>query len=176
VFLVTLLLPLVLADATSRHPVRPQAAIRNTLMMVTAFTLAHSITLSLAVLSVVTLPAKWVEVGIALSVVIASLNNLSPAFPHARWLFPFGFGLIHGFGFANALVDLGLPAGTLTIALLGFNLGVETGQVVIVLALVPALVVFARTRLYRPLVLRGGSAAIAVISAVCCVERLGVTT
>ena len=103
----------------------------------TAFTLAHSITLSLAALSIVALPSRWVESGIALSVVLAALNNLFPVVANGRWIAAFGFGLLHGFGFAGALQDLGLPTGSLALSLAGFNLGVEAGQLAIVVV-VPA--------------------------------------
>ena len=105
--------------------------------IVTAFTLAHSITLSLAALGVVSLPSRWVESAIALSVVLAALNNIWPVVYGKRWVIAFAFGLIHGFGFASVLADLGLPQESLLIALVAFNLGVELGQLVIV-ARVPA--------------------------------------
>ena len=103
--------------------------------VVTAFTLAHSITLTLAALSIVVLPSRLVESGIALSVVLAALNNLFPVVADGRWMAAFGFGLLHGFGFAGALHDLGLPTGSLALSLAGFNLGVEVGQLAIVKAL-----------------------------------------
>lgn len=100
--------------------------------VVTAFTVAHSITLCLAVLEIVSLPSLWVEVAIAGSVVIAALNNLLGGASLRRWPLAFGFGLIHGFGFASVLLDLGLPAGDLALALAAFNVGVELGQLAIV--------------------------------------------
>jgi HupE / UreJ protein len=112
------------------------------LRTVTAFTLAHSITLSLAALGVVTPSARLVEPLIALSIVAIAVENL---LPHAdgrkdlRPWFAFGFGLIHGFGFAGALAELGLPRQALGAALASFNGGVELGQAVIVLAVAPAL-------------------------------------
>ena len=98
------------------------------LKVVTAFTLAHSITLSLAALQVISLPSRLVESTIALSVVVAALNNLRGTIERRRWVMAFVFGLIHGFGFASVLADLGLPQGALVLALVGFNLGVELGQ------------------------------------------------
>jgi len=88
-----------------------RAAFTEVAKVVTAFTLAHSITLTLAALSLVVLPSRLVESGIALSVVLAALNNLFPIVANGRWMAAFGFGLLHGFGFAGALHDLGLPAG-----------------------------------------------------------------
>src|SRR5207248_30846 len=78
--------------------------------IVTAFTVAHSITLSLAALNAVTLPSRWIESAIAMSVVLAALNNLFPIVARGRWIAAFAFGLVHGFGFASALQDLGLPS------------------------------------------------------------------
>ena len=89
------------------------------LKIVTVFTVAHSITLWLAVMEYVTLPAQLVESTIALSIVITALNNLYPVLPLSGWAIAFVFGLVHGFGFANVLIDLGLSSATLAVALLG---------------------------------------------------------
>jgi HupE / UreJ protein len=97
----------------------------------------HSVTLSLAVLKVIALPARLVESAIAASVLLAALNNLSPLVTSRRWLVAFGFGLVHGLGFASVLLDLGLPRGSLALALVAFNLGVEAGQLAIVTAFLP---------------------------------------
>ena len=102
--------------------------------MVTAFTAAHSVTLSLAALGVIALPARPVESLIAASVVLAALNNVRPVVDGGRWIVAFAFGLIHGFGFASVLRDYGLPRDALVPALAAFNVGVEVGQIAIVLA------------------------------------------
>ncbi|HET9068332.1 MAG TPA: HupE/UreJ family protein [Amaricoccus sp.] len=108
---------------------------------ITAFTLAHSITLALAAFGLVTLPARPVEAMVALSIVLVSVEavrlrrgetSLATDWP---WLVAFAFGLLHGFGFAGALVDLGLPRPDIPLALLFFNLGVEIGQLVFVAAI-----------------------------------------
>ncbi len=169
-FLISLLLPLVLSSGGARRSLA--SVFVSTLAVVTAFTIAHSLTLSLAVLKIVTLPPRWVEAGIALSVVVACVNNLKPLYRDSRWLFPFGFGLIHGFGFANVLTDLGLPPGTLAVALFSFNVGVETGQAAILLAAVPVLYGLSATLYYRSVIVNGGSAAIASLAAFWCVERI----
>ena len=140
--------------------------------VVTAFTIAHSITLSLAALSVISLPSRLVESTIALSVVLAALNNLKPVVTGRRWAVAFAFGLIHGFGFASVLADLGLPQGTLLLALVGFNLGVETGQLAIVGAFLPLAYVLRGSGFYRRVVFAGGSAAIALVALVWLVERV----
>ena len=85
--------------------------------IVTAFTIAHSITLSLATLGMVSLRSRWVESTIAASVIAAALNNVFPLFREGRWAMAFAFGLIHGFGFASVLSDLGLPQDALILAL-----------------------------------------------------------
>ncbi len=108
---------------------KPRAVSRfafiEVLKVVTAFTVAHSITLSLAALQIINIPSWIAESAIAASVIVAALNNVFPIFHGRRWIVAFGFGLIHGFGFANVLTELGLPQSTLLIALVGFNLGVE---------------------------------------------------
>ena len=173
-FLIALLLPSVLRRENGRwNPVNNfHAAGVNVLKVVTAFTLAHSITLTLAALKMVTLPSRLVESAIALSVIVAALNNLRPIIQGRLWLVAFGFGLIHGFGFASVLRDLGLPAGALTVALLGFNLGVETGQLAIVGLFLPLSFLFRGRALYERFALRIGSVGVAVVAAVWLIERV----
>ena len=93
----------------------------------TAFTAAHSLTLSLAALGVLRVSARIIEPAIAASVVLAAANNLRPLFGRERWAVAFALGLLHGFGFSGALASLGLEGPRLLPALLGFNLGVELG-------------------------------------------------
>jgi hypothetical protein len=172
-FLLSLLLPAVLVRRGDRW--QPGASFRSAFIevakVVTAFTVAHSITLSLAALGVVSLPSRWVESAIALSVVLAALNNVFPVVAHGRWIAAFAFGLLHGFGFAGALQDLGLPAGSLALSLAGFNIGVEVGQLAIVAAFLPLAFALRRTWSYRRLVLAGGSTAIAAVATVWFAER-----
>lgn len=172
-FLLVLLLPAVLRREGGRWvPVeRLRPALLDVVRVVTAFTLAHSITLSLAALGWVSLPSRWVETVIAASVVVAALNNLRASVTRRRWLVAFGFGLVHGFGFASVLADLGLPQGALALALLGFNLGVELGQLAIVAVFLPAAFAWRRTRLYRIGLLQGGSLAVAALAGWWMVER-----
>jgi hypothetical protein len=150
---------------------RVRPALLDVLAVVTAFTLAHSITLCLAVLEVVQLPALWVEVAIAMSVVVAALNNLLGG--ARRWPMAFVFGLIHGFGFANVLVDLGLPARDLAVALGSFNVGVELGQLAIVAAFFPLAWWLRHTAFYRWVIVVGASLGIAMAGLVWTVMRLG---
>jgi hypothetical protein len=173
-FLLSLLLPAVLSwDGKSWRPVaRPRAALTDVLKIVTAFTLAHSITLSLAALGIVSLPSRWVESAIALSVVLAALNNIWPVTHDRRWAAAFLFGLIHGFGFASVLTDLGLQPGALAVSLVGFNVGVEIGQLAIVLAFLPLAWLARSTWFYRRVVLAGGSGLIMLVAAIWLGERL----
>ncbi|MEO8630367.1 MAG: HupE/UreJ family protein [Betaproteobacteria bacterium] len=115
--------------------------------IITAFTIAHSITLALAALNIVVLPSALVEATIALSIAYVAAENLfmRKAVSH-RWAVSFVFGLVHGFGFSSVLRELGLPKQGLVWALLNFNLGVETGQAVAVLIAVPVLIWLRRFR------------------------------
>ncbi len=173
-FLLALLLPAVVVreDKAWQGVVAFRPAFWSVLRIVTAFTLAHSITLTLATLGVLSLPSRWVESTIAASVVIAALNNVYPIFRERRWMMAFLFGLIHGFGFASVLADLGLPRDALILALVGFNLGVETGQLAIVAAFLPVAFLLRHTTFYRRLVLIGGSLLIALLASVWLAERL----
>jgi len=172
-FLLSLLLPAVLLwRARQWQPAETfRQAFVDVFKIVTAFTLAHSITLSLATLGFVSLPSRWVESAIAASVVLAALNNVWPVFHSRRWMVAFGFGLIHGFGFASVLIDLGLPREALALALVGFNLGVEAGQLAIVALFLPLAYALRRTAFYRRAVLVGGSLLIAALAGVWLVER-----
>ncbi len=105
------------------------------LKVVTAFTLSHSITLSLAALNIFTLPSRWVECAIALSIAYVATENLWRKDSVGRWKLAFGFGLIHGLGFASALQELDLPRTNIAISLASFNIGVELGQISIVLVI-----------------------------------------
>ena len=173
-FLLSLLLPAVLVWHVRQWRAAETfgAAFWSVVRVVTAFTAAHSITLTLATLGYVSLPSRWVESAIAASVVLAALNNVWPVFHGRRWMVAFGFGLIHGFGFASVLVDLGLPRNALALALVGFNLGVECGQLAIVAVFLPLAFSLRRSWFYRRLVMIGGSLAIAMLAAVWLCERL----
>ena len=172
-FLLSLLLPAVLVRESGHWRTIDsfRAAFVEVAKVVTAFTVAHSITLTLAALSIVVLPSRLVESGISLSVVLAALNNLYPVVANGRWIAAFGFGLLHGFGFAGALHDLGLPAGSLALSLFGFNLGVEAGQLAIVVVFLPLAFLLRSTWAYRRVLFAGGSMTIAAIAVVWLVER-----
>ncbi|HEY5760389.1 MAG TPA: HupE/UreJ family protein [Steroidobacter sp.] len=131
-------------------------------VIVSAFTVAHSITLSCAALGWVVLPSRLVESAIAVSVLIAALVNLLPRTAGASgvWI-AFGFGLLHGFGFANVLSEVGAEGEPVLRTLLGFNLGVELGQLAIVGVFLPVAYLLRGTRFYRTGVVYGGSSAAA---------------
>jgi hypothetical protein len=165
-FLLSLLLPAVLMRIGKVWEPAPslKGSLLEVLKVVTAFTLAHSITLSLAVLGFVSLPSRFVESTIAASIIFAALNNLRGSIEKRRWVMAFTFGLIHGFGFASALADLGLPQGALALALVGFNLGVEAGQMAIVTAFVPIAFALRGTVFYRRYFMPVGSVIIAIVA------------
>ncbi len=172
-FLVALLLPSVLRREGNGWVAVPEfkQAFVNVVKIVTAFTVAHSITLSLAALGVVHAPSRLVESVIAASVVVAALNNIVPFFRDKAWVVVFAFGLVHGFGFANVLFDLGISHGNLALTLLGFNVGVEIGQLAIVGVVLPAAFAARRLWLYHGFTLRAGSCAIMAIAGLWMVER-----
>ncbi|MBL8479599.1 MAG: HupE/UreJ family protein [Sterolibacteriaceae bacterium] len=172
-FLLSLLLPAVLVHEAGRWRGvgRFRESLVEVLWVVTAFTLAHSITLSLAALGLIELPSRLVESAIAASVVLAAANNLKPLVEHRRWMVAFGFGLIHGFGFASVLAELGLPQETLVLSLLGFNVGVEIGQLAIVAVFLPSAWFLRQTPFYRRGIYLGGSVLTLVIALVWFIER-----
>ena len=173
-FLLSLLLPAVLVYQAHRW--MPAEGFRQggieVLKVVTAFTVAHSITLTLATLQWVVLPSRLVESTIAASVVLAALNNVWPLFQGQRWTVAFLFGLIHGFGFASVLTDLGLPSSALLVALFGFNLGVEAGQLAIVAVFLPLAWGLRSTTFYRRGIMTAGSLMIASLALVWLAERV----
>jgi hypothetical protein len=140
--------------------------------IVTAFTLAHSVTLSIAALGIVTIPERIIEPLIAATIVWVALENLFATDPdRLRWMWSFGFGLVHGFGFASALGELGLQGAALVRGLVGFNIGVEIGQLVFVAVFLPVMTWLARGRGAR-LTPRIASLAVAAIGTYWLVERI----
>jgi hypothetical protein len=177
-FLVTLLLSAVLIR-TGREwlPVEDfSAAFWSTAKVVTAFTLAHSVTLSVAAFGLVELPSRLVESVIAASIVVAAINNLFPIVTRRLWVAAFVFGLMHGFGFASVLNEFGLPPDRKLTALLSFNVGVELGQLAIVVGVLPILFLARRSLAYTRVVMPVGSVVIALVATLWLVERAtGVT-
>lgn len=172
-FLLTLLLPAVVSYRNRRW--EPRESMRDSLLdivkVVTAFTLAHSLTLTLGALGWVYVPSRLVESAIALTVFFGALNILLPVVRERRWLLAFVFGLIHGLAFASVLVDLGLHGWNLLLALLGFNGGVEIGQLAIVIVVIPLVYASRRTVAYRRVLMPVGAAVVALVAAYWFVTR-----
>lgn len=149
----------------------PGGGLLALLKIITAFTLAHSVTLSLAVLDVVALPDRMVEAVIALSIAAVAAENLflRPTVTR-RWIVSFCFGLVHGFGFSSALRATGLPSDGLVLALFGFNAGVELGQALVVAVALSALVLL-RDRGWEQRLIRGSAMALLLVGLVLFVTR-----
>ncbi len=149
-------------------------ALRGTATVISAFTVAHSITLILQVLRPGWISTRWVEPAIALSVAYVGFENLVPRSPRHRWLLVFGFGLIHGLGFASVLQEIGLPRRGVVLSLLSFNVGVEIGQLLVLAITFPLIVGAARRspRRFERWGLQLGSAVIATFGTVWLVARL----
>ncbi|MDM5333068.1 HupE/UreJ family protein [Ureibacillus composti] len=146
--------------------------IKHILGLVTAFTIAHSITLILATLEIVQLPGRFVEAAIALSIVyVALINIFNPDSKHQPWL-AFAFGLIHGFGFAGILSEMRLDGGHLSTSLLSFNIGIEIGQLIIVSVIFPILL-WIKKLTFKPVtwVIPGASVAILAFGLVWFIQR-----
>ncbi len=172
-FLLTLLLPAVLyrVDGGWRAVREFREGFWRVFKLVTAFTLAHSITLILAALGVISIPSRLVESAIAASVLVAALNNIYPIVTRRLWAVAFAFGLVHGLGFASVLKGLELPHDSLLTALVSFNLGVEAGQLGIIALLLPVTFMIRRWRLYPRLALTFGSTAIGALASIWLFER-----
>lgn len=164
-FLIVLILPATMLRRGQTGE-RPPAAQRLWELggIITAFTVAHSITLGLAALDVVRPPITWIEIIIALSIAMAAINLFVPLFGHKTWRLAFGFGLIHGFGFASVLGDLTSGTSQKVLALAGFNIGVEAGQLALVALLFPLLYALSRFRTYQRLVVPTIALIVSVIS------------
>ncbi len=138
----------------------------------TGFTVGHSITLALATLGIVRLPSALVESVIALSIALVAVEAYFGKFKEHRWKMATGFGLIHGFGFANALTELNLEGGTMMKALFGYNLGVELGQVALVLLVAPLLLLVQNKQpRWNPMMIRATAAVIFVAGGYWFIER-----
>ncbi|RZJ04509.1 MAG: HupE/UreJ family protein [Rubrivivax sp.] len=148
-----------------------RGALTEALKLVTAFTVAHSITLGLAASGAIDPPGAVVESLIALTVLLAALDNIRPFVPGPRWAMVGLFGLVHGVGFAGPLKDLGLRGAALIKPLLGFNVGVELGQLAAVALLLPLALALRSRRAYRRWIVPGGSSAIAGLATLWLAER-----
>ncbi len=172
-FLVALILPSVMVRRREEwEPVENfKPALIYVIKIITLFTVAHSITLSLAALGVFELPPRLVESVIAISIAIAALDIIYPIFRNQIWLIVFGFGLFHGFGFASVLSHLGVLGEHMALSLFGFNLGVEIGQVVVICLVFPAFFLVRRMAFYRPVMLKTGAAVLILVAMFWFIER-----
>jgi hypothetical protein len=149
------------------------AAFVETIKVLSAFTLAHAMTLTSAVLGYVHIPAQLIEALIALTILATAIDNIRPILPGRRWMLAFAFGLIHGFGFANALGPLALPGSVLALALLSFNLGLEAAQIAVAALTLPFGFAFRNTSSYQAGLLPGVSALVAIIASAWFIDRAG---
>ncbi len=173
-FLLTLLLPglMLIRPAESSTASSSTAAWKFALKVITAFTVAHSLTLASSVLGWVSLPDRFIESTIALSIMLSAALNLQNRFTFSHWKLAFVFGLIHGMGFANGLKELGLSSMYFLEALFAFNLGVELGQLSAVVLVAVPLVLLARREESRMQVMRWGSGMVFLIALFWLVQRL----
>lgn len=172
-FVIALLLPSVLVFRKVWQPTRSfGSSLWRVLKIVTMFTVAHTITFSLAGLELIPLPSpRIVEGVIAVSIAVAAIHNLRPVFSNREALIAFVFGLFHGLGFASLVQGLDVPRSTQMISLLGRNVGIEIGQALVVLVVFPMLFLLRRTRYYRGLFI-GGSIFLTLVSIVWMIERV----
>ena len=172
-FLLCLLLPSVMRRTPEgwRPVERLSQAVLPVVGIVSAFTVAHSITLALAATKVVSLSPAFIEPAIAVTIILAALDNVWPIFPVRRVVVTFFFGLIHGFGFAGVLAELNLPTSAFVWALLQFNVGLELGQLLIVVCVTALLFLLRQRPRYRSWVIRGGSFAAILVGVLWLIER-----
>ena len=173
-FVLVLLLTSVLVLNSGQWAPSPTfgASLKRVILVATMFTIAHSVTFTLAGIDVLPLPpSKLVETLIALSIGAAALHNLRPIFGHREWSLAFAFGLFHGMGFAGLIDELDINRSTQLVSLLGRNLGIEIGQIVIILISFPGLYLLRRTRAYWPLMV-ASSLLLALVSVIWVIERV----
>ena len=149
-----------------------RARLRSLVTVVTAFTLAHSITLALAVLGVWAPSSRIVEPAIALSIAYVGIENFFVKDASKRWRITFPFGLVHGFGFAGALQEVALPRSAVPTALVSFNLGVEAGQLAVLAVLLPLVLFLREQAWFEPRGVRVVSGAVALAGGVWFVSRV----
>ncbi len=171
-FLITLLLTSVLVRNQDTWEANPTkfAIVKKTAWIITAFTLAHSITLTATALNILSFNSRWVELGIAFSVLLTAFNNVWPLILRLGWI-TFAFGLLHGMGFASVLKELGLSDNFQLLSVLAFNLGVELGQLAILIVALPLLMLVRNFNWYKKWVMPLGSLAIAAVAVQWCIER-----
>ncbi len=172
-FVLVLLIPSVLVFKKGWHPTSGfLSSLWRVVKIATMFTIAHSITFSLAGLGILPLPpSKFVEAIIAISIALAAIHSVRPVFPNKEWLIAFAFGLFHGMGFATLVEGLDVSRSTQLVSLLGRNIGIEIGQVAVIVACFPALYFLRRTRYYLSF-LKVSAAVMSFIAIGWMIERL----
>ncbi len=172
-FMAMLLLPAMFrrGDDGWRPVARFRPAFIESVRILSAFTLAHAVTVTGASLGVIELPAKLIEGAIALTIVVTAVDNIVSILPRRRWQIAFGFGLIHGFGFASTLGPLSLPPLATATALVSFNLGVEAAQVLVACLVLPLGFALRDLRVYSARLLPGASAIAAAVALVWFADR-----
>jgi hypothetical protein len=170
-FLICLMLPLILGTKKIQN-VGHRDRVKEGVKVVTAFTLSHSITLTLAALGLFSLPERLVESVIAFSIVVAATLNIQQRYQLRQWTLALFFGLIHGVGFAGALSSLGLSAENFLHSIVAFNIGVEVGQIAIVLFSVLILSAVFKTDVIKRRLMYWGSALIATVALFLTIMRL----
>lgn len=176
-FLLVLILPSTLASPSGSQEKEHGSLKRRLLKLagiVSAFTIAHSITLVLAAMDIVRPPIQWVETIIALSIALAALNAVWPILGRKTWKLAFGFGLVHGFGFASVLGDLTNGLTNTVVALAGFNIGVELGQLALLVAAFPLLYLCRDRRYYSTVAVPVTLLAVGIISLYWVADRIPV--
>lgn len=172
-FLMALLLTVNLIRRNNRWEGKPTVSpiLKETVYLVTAFTLAHSITLTITALGWIAPSSRWVEVGIAVSVLLTAINNIWPVVTRLTWI-TFAFGLLHGMGFASVFAELQSSSNSTLITVASFNIGVEIGQLVIVLAVLPLLILLRQWQWYPKAMMPLASSAIAVVALNWAIQRI----
>lgn len=171
-FLIALLLTCALSREEQhwKQATNNKSVYKNAAWIVTAFTLAHSLTLTATAMELIVPNSRWVELGIAISVLLTALNNIWPVIIRLGWI-TFAFGLLHGMGFAGVLGELGLARDQKLLSILSFNLGVEVGQLMILIIVLPLLILASKRNWYQQYGVKIGSAMIALIALSWSVQR-----
>jgi hypothetical protein len=173
-FLIAIILPsAMLRQKNHWEPVTDfRSAIMYVIKIVTLFTIAHSVTLSIAALGIFNLPASVVEPIIAASIAVAAIDIIFPIFKRKIGWVVFIFGLFHGFGFASVLTKLGVLGEHMALSLFGFNLGVEIGQVVVIGIIFPVIYFFRRYAFYPKIIMRYGAVTMILVASYWFFERV----
>jgi HupE / UreJ protein len=172
-FLLVLLLPIPLLVNNKKWA--SQRSVRESLIhilkVVTAFTMGHSVTLLFGALGWIFLPSKLIEVLIGVSILVSAIHAIKPIFPNKETYIALGFGLVHGLAFANTLENLNLDITKMLLSILGFNIGIELMQLLVILLTIPWLILLSRTTFYT--IFRVGGAILAGIAAIAwIIERI----